>query len=145
MKRTLFGVVTVAVMAGLSFLAARNPGVSEAQLGKKMTTPVSAIAISTVTYGRVAVSTLTATRVDNAIGDGLMSGRVFVRVCNMDTSIQIHCGFDANISTISTSGRLAEVVEPSDCKNMNVSENITIYCLGESHTASIVAVVTQGK
>lgn len=123
----------------LSVLMVLCYGVSYAGVNSSLHTPVSEVAFSSVTGYNVSVTT-NATRIDHG-NNHIMSGRVFVRLCNVSTCTAVNFNYDVSVSTTAGEAKHGETLDYGQCKNVNVSEYVTIYGRrqGDSGTVNILS------
>ena len=88
-------------------------------------------AISSVTYGGVAISTSSATRVDNVSTAGstaTLSGRIELLLCSPAGNSDIYCGYDGLVSTNTASVYAGRELLGGACINVQIDTGLAYYC-----------------
>lgn len=99
---------------------------------------ITQVSIST-TAGNVQVDSKTAGR--------WLEQRFSIEVWNDDDAEDLNCGFDVNLSTISTSGNYGRRIGPRTSVTWSIPDAVPVYCaiMKADAAATALAVITQLK
>ncbi len=96
-------------------------------------------AYSSATVTSVAVSTAAGEQVDVTS----LTARFTAEIYNDDTSLDLYCSFNVNVSSLTASVYYGRKITPGAAWTVAVSSILEIYCISEASGTEPIAVVTQ--
>lgn len=89
---------------------------------------------SSCTIRAINITANTAINVSTAVAGGIgeLDDRTVLEVCNNDGTVILFCGFDASVSTRTTSADLGRRINTISCEKFAIGEDIDLFCMPQA-------------